>query len=94
MRERKAWSYSISADLCATRSRYQLSAEGAANEAINVRKLLGEQLDLVPDTSRDNLNVSVHGRAADHLAGTRLGLPVGRHFMADRLKCRKCASLQ
>ena len=29
MRERKAWSYSISADLCATRSRYQLSAEGA-----------------------------------------------------------------
>jgi hypothetical protein len=48
VRERKAWSYSISADLCATRSRYQLSAEGAANEAINVRKLLGSNSTLCP----------------------------------------------
>ena len=80
-----------------------LSAEAAANEAVQRPKVAWEQPQLVP---KPPVTISTFRSMAEqpttYLAQKSLRLAgspgsvclCGRHFMAGRFKCRKCGSLE
>ena len=79
-----------------------LSAESAANEAVNVRKLLGSSPELVPkppvQSARFGAWPSSRSPNCPQVVAfsrrARLGLPVRAPLYGRPFKCRKCDSLE